>query len=242
MLDVLAFGAHPDDAETACGGLLAKLARRGYRVAICDLTRGELATNGTPDERAREAEAAARVLGLAARLQLALPDGGLDGGDPRQAEAVVRTLRAEAPRLVLGPHPHARHPDHVEAARLVRRARFFASVARFAPGVGPPVPRPVHLRALDFWPLRPSFVVDIGAELPTKLAALGCYRSQFERGEESRATILNDPAYLQRVETAARHYGALIGSSAGEPYVMDGAVPLDDPVAALAPQPGEVRR
>jgi bacillithiol biosynthesis deacetylase BshB1 len=231
-LDVLAIGAHPDDAEAACGGLLAKLAARGHRAGICDLTRGELGTNGTPAGRAAEAEAAAHVLGVGVRIQLGLPDGGVDGRDPRQLEALVRLLRAHAPRLVVAPHPRTRHPDHVEAARLVTRARFFAAVPRFAADVAA-VARPVHLRAPDYWPVVPSFVVDIGDFLAVKLAALGCYRSQFEAGAGARPTHLNDPAYLRRIETDARHYGRLIGVAAGEGYVVDGAVPIDDPVRDL---------
>ena len=238
-LDVLALFAHPDDAEVACGGLLAKLAGRGHRVGICDLTRGELGTNGTPETRAEEARAAARALGVESRSQLGLPDGGLDGRDARQLESMVRILRAQAPRLVVGPHVSARHPDHVEAATLLRRAVFFAAVPRFAPDA-PAVERPVHLQAADYWPLAPSFVVDIGAQLATKLAALACYRSQFEAGGGARATHLNDPAFLRRVETDARHYGRLIGAAAGEAFVVDGAVPVDDPLA-LWPRGPEAR-
>jgi bacillithiol biosynthesis deacetylase BshB1 len=233
-LDVLAFGAHPDDAEAACGGLLAKLAQRGYRVAICDLTRGELGSNGTPAERAAEAREAAAVLGVHERLGLELPDGALDGGDAGQIAAVVRLLRRRAPRLIIGPHARSRHPDHAEAARLLHRAQFFCAVGRFAPEAAR-VERPVLLRALDWEPMPdPSFVVDIGACLALKLAALRCYRTQFERRPGRVATVLNDPAYLRRVEVNAATYGQLIGAAAGEPYRIDGGVPVDDPVAYFA--------
>jgi bacillithiol biosynthesis deacetylase BshB1 len=232
-LDVLAVGAHPDDAEAACGGLLAKLAARGYRVGICDLTRGELGTNGTPEGRAAEADEAARVLGLATRVQLGLPDAGLDGRDPEQVRALVRLVRRHAPRVLIGPHAKSRHPDHTEAAALVARAQFLAAVPRFAPEIAA-VARPVHWRCPDYWPVRPSFVVDIEAFLPAKLAALGCYRSQFERGAGDQPTQLNDPAYLRRIETDARHYGRLIGAAAGEAFVTDGAVAVDDPVQLFA--------
>lgn len=234
MLDVIAFAAHPDDAEAAYGGLLAALARRGARVAICDLTRGELGTNGTPEERAEEAAGAARALGLAARLQLGLPDGGLDDRDVDQVEAVVRVLRAEAPRLVLAPHEGSRHPDHRATTAIVRRAHFFAAVPRFAPEL-PPVVRPLLLRGLDWHPMTPSFIVDISETLDAKLAALRCYRSQFESGPGRRPTVLNDPAWLQRIEANAHHYGARIGRRAGEPYAQDGDVAIDDPTTLLAP-------
>ncbi len=232
--DVLAFGAHPDDAEAACGGLLVQLVRQGYRVAICDLTRGELASNGTVAERRAEAEAAARVLGLHGRLDLGLPDGGLHAEDPEQRRCIVATLRTHVPRLILIPDLAARHPDHLAAHALLRQAQFFCGVAGYDAGM-PPVERPVLVRALDFHPMVPSFVVDVSAVLPLKLEALRCYRSQFEPGPGRVPTLLNDPAYLQRVETNARTYGQLIGCTAGEPYAVDGPVPLVDPVAALVP-------
>ncbi len=237
--DVLAIGAHPDDVEAACGGWLAQLRRDSYRVAICDLTRGELGTNGTVEVRAAEAAAAARVLGSETRLQLGLPDGAIDARDPEQLVAVVRALRTHRPRLVVTPHEQSRHPDHSEAAALVRKAVFFTAVPRFAPDI-PAAPRPVRIRATDYWPVVPSFVVDVSATLDLKLQALRCYRSQFELDAASQPTHLNDAAYLQRIETDARHYGRLIGAAAGEGFVIDGAVPLADPVRALAPR-AEVR-
>ncbi len=231
--DVLAFAAHPDDAEAACGGLLAKLAKQGYRTAICDATRGELATNGTVETRQEEAAAAAEVLGVEARFNLDLPDGGLRAEDPEQLRIVVTALRTHAPRVIVAPHDAARHPDHVQLAALVRHAQFWCGVRRHTPEV-PPVTRPVLLQALDFHGMTPSFVVDIRDELAAKLRSLRCYASQFERHANDAPTLLNDPAYLARIETNARTYGQLIGSPAGEPYRIDGAVRLDDPVAALA--------
>lgn len=238
--DVVAFAAHPDDAEAACGGLLAKLVKRGYRVAICDATQGELASNGSVEQRRSEAVRAAAVLGVQGRWNLELPDGGLRATDPEQLRRLVIAMREARPRLIVAPHPAARHPDHVELAGLVHAAQFWCGVRRFAPEA-PAVARPVLLRALDYHPLTPSFVVDIRAELASKLESLRCYASQFERHGDSVPTHLNDPAYLQRIETNARTYGQLIGSAAGEPYVIDAGVPLEDPVAALAPDLAEVR-
>src|SRR5262245_16601090 len=166
--DVLAFGAHPDDAEAACGGLLVQLVRQGYRVAICDLSRGELASNGTVAERRAEAEAAARVLGLHGRFDLGLPDGGLHAEDPEQRRRLVLTLRTHVPRLILIPDLAARHPDHLAAHALLRQAQFFCGVAGYDAGM-PPVERPVLVRSLDFHPMVPSFVVDVSAALPLKL-------------------------------------------------------------------------
>lgn len=231
--DVIAFGAHPDDAEAACGGTLALLVRAGYRVSICDLTRGELASNGSPEERHAEAEEAAAVLGVQQRFCLQLPDGGIRADDAEQRRRLVAALRRHAPRLIVGPDAAARHPDHIAAAALLQQARFWCGVAGYDRGQ-PPVARPVLVRALDFYPLEPRFVVDVSATLALKLQALRCYRSQFQPTPGRVATFLNDPAYLQRIETNARTYGQLIGKAAGEPYGLDGPVPLQDPVATLA--------
>ena len=232
-LDVLACGAHPDDAEMSCGGLLRKLARRQYRVAIGDLTRGELASNGTPEIRQQEANAAKEVLQPADRFNLGLADGGLHGEDPEQLLALVRLIRQWRPRLLIGPHAGGRHPDHAATSELVRRAQFFCGVKGYDPQT-PSLIRPVLLQGLDYHPMQPSFVVDISEELDDKMRAIRCYRSQFEVGEGSMATLLNDERFLQRIATDAATYGQLIGCAAGEPYRIDAAVALEDPVAILA--------
>src|SRR5262249_10356592 len=118
-LDALFFGAHPDDVELTSGGLAARLATHGHQVGIVDLTRGEAASRGTPEQRAAEAAEAARALGVEARSSLGLPDLGLDRRDPAQLRAVVECLRAHRPRLVVAPERHDAHPDHIEASALV---------------------------------------------------------------------------------------------------------------------------
>jgi len=231
-VDVVAIGAHPDDVEASCGGLLAKLAARGRTIAVCDLTRGELGSNGTVEERAREAAHAAQVLGVEHRIGLELPDGGLDGRDPGQTQVVVRMLRQLRPRLVIAPHRRARHPDHVEAAELVGRAIFFAGVHRFANDM-PAIERPTLIHGLDYFAMRDSFIVDVSPWMETKLAALRCYASQFVRAAGTQPTLLNDPAYMDRIRMHASWYGARIGCEAGEPYAYAAGVPVDDPVAVL---------
>jgi bacillithiol biosynthesis deacetylase BshB1 len=233
-LDLLACMAHPDDAETACGGLLAKLARRGYRVGVCDLTRGERASNGTPEIRQREAEQAAAILQLEQRFNLGLPDGELRGDDAEQHLAVLRLLRRVRPRVVVVPGRGNRHPDHAATRALVQRAQFFVAVAGFDPDTAT-APRPVLLHALDYHPMQPSFIVDISDTLDIKMQAIRSYRSQFEATSGGAHTVLNDPAFLQRIQVHATAYGQRIGCAAGEPYWIEADVPLEDPIAALAP-------
>ncbi|MEM6931746.1 MAG: bacillithiol biosynthesis deacetylase BshB1, partial [Myxococcota bacterium] len=166
-IDLLAIGAHPDDLELSCGGLVALATSRGQTVHLVDLTRGELATNGTPELRATEAAAAAEVLG-AVRHNLGLPDGGLRPDDEAQLRAVVAVLRQLRPHIALGPWPDARHPDHMAASALVTAGCFWAGVRNQWPHLGAPH-RPRHL-----WQYgqrhdpRPDFVVDISAVAATK--------------------------------------------------------------------------
>ncbi len=129
-MDALFFGAHPDDVELSCAGLAARLAEGGRGVGIVDLTRGEAASRGTVAERALEATAAARELGVASRENLELPDLGIDRSDRAQLAAVVGCLRRHRPVLVVAPHADDEHPDHVEAASLIARACYIAGLAR----------------------------------------------------------------------------------------------------------------
>ena len=129
-LDLLVFGPHPDDIEIGMGATVALHARRGDRVGLVDLTRGELGSNGTPEERVAEAAEAAAVLGAVLRLNLALPDGCLSVDDEGQVDAVVRCVRAHRPRAIAIPHWEDRHPDHGNASRLLRQAIFRAGLRR----------------------------------------------------------------------------------------------------------------
>ncbi len=233
MIDLLAFGAHPDDVELSCGGLIALCARRGQRAAIVDLTRGELATNGTPAIRADEAEAAAEALGVAYRENLELPDGGLTAEDPDQVAAVVEALRHHRPALVLAPWVEARHPDHAATGRLVERAAFLAGVTRFRADLG----QPHRPKRVVYYPQRvefaPSFVVDISPVHGVKAAAIACHESQFGQTDGATPTLINAPLGLEAFEVRDRYWGATIGVLHGEPYRLRGPVPLTDPVATL---------
>lgn len=239
-LDLLALGAHPDDAEICCGGWLALAGQRGQRAAIVDLTRGELATNGTPEQRALEANEAAGVLGLALRENLGLPDGGLRAGDAEQLAAVVGALRRHRPKLLLAPWTEARHPDHGAAGHLATQAVFFAGLRSYRPELGEPW-RPLRLVA---YPERhdgqADFVVDVSAVYAQKWAAIQCHRSQVgHRGEggAARETLLTRPLGLEAFEVRDRYWGATIGTSHGEPYLLGAPVPLSDPVAHFTAHP-----
>jgi len=231
-LDALFFGAHPDDVELTSGGLAALLASHGHRVGIVDLTRGEAATRGTVEERAREAEAAAGALGVAERLNLALPDLGLDGGDREQQRVVVACLRQHRPVLVVAPERHDPHPDHVEASNLVRRACYLAGLGGLAsPGERF---RPSRLLFALYRSTRtPQLVVNVTPVWERRMQALREHRSQLGDGH-GPSTYLTAPEFLEELEARARVFGAAIGARFGEGYRAVGPIAVHDARALLA--------
>lgn len=228
-------GAHPDDIELACGGTLAKLTQLGYRVGVLDLTRGEAATRGTPEIRAREAEEAARVLGLSVRRNLGLADAHVVDDLPARA-AMVRVLRELRPTLVIAPHQADYHPDHARCGQLVKDALYVAGLRQVEPALPPHRPR-----ALVHYPSHeevvPSFVVDISAQHEAKMRAVRCYRSQFhDPGSTEPETLISSRQFLDRIEVRARYWGERIGATHGEPFRFEGVVPLATPLGVLSPR------
>jgi bacillithiol biosynthesis deacetylase BshB1 len=219
-LDLLAIGAHPDDVEISCGGTIAAAAAEGLRAGILDLTRGESATNGTPEIRAEEAAEAARLLGAAGRWNAELPDGALHAHDPEQVRRAVLWIRALRPDIVVVHYPRDRHPDHVAAAELIDRASYLAGLVRFAPGGDATPFRPrVRYHYASRTGFTPSFVVDVTARWEAKRAAILAHRSQVTRDAAgARPTPLNREGFLEFVESRARHYGGMIGVRYGEPF------------------------
>ena len=230
-MKVVAFAAHPDDVELYAGGLCAGLVRRGASLVLVDLTRGELGTRGDVATRAREAQEAARLLG-AQRECLGLPDGGISSGEPSHAKAVVEALRRHRPALVLAPWEDDPHPDHRETSLLVRRARFVARLPRYEARGEPFAPGPV-LWYEQKTPFVPDVVVDIGADLEMKRAAVRAFASQFFRTPDDPSAEVSDPAFHEMLEARARVHGARIGAAWGEGYKREGPQPVTDPLQLL---------
>lgn len=231
-VDVLAFGPHPDDLELGCGGTLVALARRGYRFGLCDLTRGEAGTRGTPEIRAGEALRAAAILGAAFRVALDLGDGVLR--TDRAAELdVIRVVRRARPRLVFAPWESDRHPDHVRASRLVTDAAWYAGLKSLA--TGEPAHRP---QQVVYYPssllAAPTFLVDVTAIFETKLEALRAYRSQFhEAGGTEPETYVSTKDFWDGVTARAQTFGRGIGVRFAEGFLSRVPPRIDDPVAAF---------
>lgn len=219
-LDLLAIGAHPDDVEISCGGTIAAATAEGLRAGILDLTRGESATNGTPQLRAAEAAEAARLLGVAGRWNAGLPDGGLHAHDPEQVRRAVLWIRALRPDVVVVHYPRDRHPDHVAASELIDRASYLAGLRLFESGgdLAPFRPR-IRYHFASRIGFEPSFVVDVTARWEVKRAAILAHQSQVSREPAgTRPTPLNREGFLEFVESRARHYGGMIGVLYGEPF------------------------
>jgi bacillithiol biosynthesis deacetylase BshB1 len=223
-LDILAFGAHPDDVELSCAGTLLAEVAHGRKVGVVDLTEGELGTRGTPELRLREADAAGQIMGLTARVNLGLPDGFLEE-DRDSLLAVVRVLRHYQPRIVLANALEDRHPDHKRGGDLVERACFLAGLARIESerdGIAQSVHRPQRvLRYIqDRW-IIPSLVLDISTYMDRKLEAVQAYGSQFYDPKSSEpATYIATPEFLEGLRSRAREMGRLIGCHYGEGFTM----------------------
>jgi len=223
-VDVLAFGAHPDDIEIGLAGTLALHTAQGYRVGLCDLTRGELGSNGTPEEREEEAEAARGVLGASWRVNLGWPDGGITGTD-EQIDSAVRLIRESRPRTVALPFWDDRHPDHRAASEVLTRAAFRSGLRRFRPAGGAALPASWRPDWLCYYfindSVAPSFVIDVSAVYERKREALACHRSQFAPTGGTRVdTRLTSPRFQQLIESRDAHLGAQTGVAFAEGIVV----------------------
>lgn len=221
--DVLAFGPHPDDVEIAAAGSLLLLARKGMKCTVVDFTRGEMGSRGTAAERAQEAAAAAKALGLCERHNLGLPDTGLVVDGPT-TDLLVACIRQARPRLLLGPCDRDVHPDHVAASRALERAWFLAGLKNHAPQLGGPFRPRMFLRYPGNQPVEPAVVVDISAVVADKAAVVRCYASQL--APPDRSHLVQGLDVLERAEVRDRFFGARIGVHAAEPFVHDGPLAL----------------
>jgi bacillithiol biosynthesis deacetylase BshB1 len=220
-LDLLVIAAHPDDAELGCGGTLAKHAAKGFRTGIVDLTRGELGTRGTPAHRDAEAAEATKILGLAARQNLNLPDGFFENKREYQLP-IVAAVRKYQPEIVLTNAPTDRHPDHGRAAQLVFDACFLAGLPKVVvPGsnLDPWRPKAIyHFIQSNY--LQPDFVVNITDFWETKMAAIKAFKTQFYDPQSAEPpTFISTPAFLKLLEARAIELGHSIGAGFGEGFI-----------------------
>ena len=218
-IDLLVFGPHPDDIEIGLGGTVARHTAAGHLVGLCDLTRGELSSNGTPEQRQAEAAAAAGVLGALWRENLGWSDGAIEPTPP-MIRAAVDVIRRHRPRTIAIPHWDDRHPDHVAASHVLRTAAFTSGLRRYVTDADPWRPEWVCYYFIND-SSTPSFVVDVSDQYQRKREALDCYRSQFAPVDEGAvATRLTAATFRQLVESRDAQFGALAGVAFAEGIVV----------------------
>lgn len=230
-VDLLAIAAHRDDVELSCGGTLIKAAAAGYKTAVIDLTQGETGTRGSAELRGKEAENAAKILGLSARENLGLPDAGIEN-TPATRARLATFIRRFAPRVVIAPASEGRHPDHRITAQLVRDACFVAGLAKVEPSVPKHRPHKI-LHAVthrqDF--IKPTFVVDISDEFERKMEAVRCYASQFDDAIQAGEVYPTGAPLYDVIRQYGAYYGSLIRTRFGEPFFTTETMRVDDVLA-----------
>ena len=224
--DVLAIAAHRDDVEQTCGGTLLRMAARGLRTAILDLTRGEAGTRGTAEERGREAAEAASLLGVGWRDALDLPDGAIENTFQNRVK-IARLVRELKPRVVILPYWAARHPDHSVVATLGYEACFLAGLAKIETGAPPHRPFKIVYASL-YADVRPTFIVDITPFVEQRHRALMAYASQYGNHPAGGGLFVPGEEIRERTLAEARHYGLLAGVKYGEPFVQKEVGLVDD--------------
>ena len=211
LFDAVCIGAHPDDVEIGMGATVAKMVRSGKRVAIVDLTNGEPTPHGSPETRAAESAAAARLLGVERRTLTQSNRYLFDSVEARMELAEV--LREFRPRMLFVPYAQDAHPDHIAASAIAVAARFYAKFTKTHMSGEPFFPErvyrymAVHQRIIA----EPSFIVDVSEDLPTKLAAISAYESQFSANP-------NNAGIIELMRQTAAMWGALGRVEAGEPF------------------------
>jgi bacillithiol biosynthesis deacetylase BshB1 len=227
-LDLLAFGAHPDDVEIAIGGTLAKHIHLNYNAGVVDLTRGELGSHGDAEIRAQEADKSAKVLKLSVRENLNLPDGFVDNS-PANRMKVIEAIRRFRPQVILLPYEEDRHPDHKACGTLVRECCFLSGLIKLKTAFPPHKPVQIFHYFLA-WEFKFSFIVDITQDFAVKMEAINCFTSQFIniKDDNLSGALLSRADFLEFIENRARYYGNRIGVKYGEPFYSPGILQTDD--------------
>lgn len=227
-LDILAIAAHPDDIELGIAGTLIKLANKGYKTGVVDLTQGEKGTRGNSAIRLAEAEEAAKIMKLMIRQNLSLPDTMVENNRENQLK-IIKVIREYKPDIVLTSYWEAKHPDHIATSKLVSDACHYAGLANIDTGQQQWRPNQILYFHLPHY-VPPSFIVDITDVYEERTKAILAYKSQFspETYPEFPQNILSSPLFLKFIEARVRYYGSLIGSEFGEAYYIKSVLKIND--------------
>ncbi|MFN3871560.1 MAG: bacillithiol biosynthesis deacetylase BshB1 [Ignavibacterium sp.] len=230
-LDVLVFSAHPDDAELSMGGTVALLSKNDIKVGLIDLTKGELGTRGTAETRQREAFNAAIVLKASLRENLEIPDGNIQLNKENLLK-VIMTIRKYRPTIVFAPYFNDRHPDHIDASNLIKRAVFYSGLSKirtFDKEVPQQHFRPEKLfYFMQTYTFEPSFIVDISETFEQKMKAIACYDTQFHNPKSTEPeTFISKPEFINYIRSRAEFYGFQIQKKYGEPFFCEEKLELN---------------
>jgi bacillithiol biosynthesis deacetylase BshB1 len=231
ILDVIFFGAHPDDTELSCGGTIIKLVESGKKTGIIDLTRGELSTRGTKITRATETKNACKVLGVKNRENLGLKDAGIENTFTNRLK-VIKQIRKYKPAIIFLPYPSDRHPDHIHTSELVKESAFYSGLAKLKTRYKRKLQahhRPSKMiYYMQTYTFEPSFIVDITEQFDRKMKAVKCYHSQFyNKSIKGPDTFISDKKFIEYIEARAAFYGFQIGVKYGEPFYMEEKLKID---------------
>ena len=232
-LDFIVFAAHPDDAELSMGGTIAKLAKSGMKVGIVDLTGGELGTRGTKLTRKKEAQNADKILNITVRENLEIKDGHVSANEENTLK-VIMTIRKYQPEIIFAPYFNDRHPDHIEASKLIKRAMFFSGLPKIKTLVNSKQQKAYRPKKIFYfmqtYEFVPSFIVDITETFETKMQATLAYQTQFfneKTKSKEPETFISNPEFIKYLEARAKTFGFKIGKPYGEPFFSEEAIEMD---------------
>jgi N-acetylglucosamine malate deacetylase 1 len=229
-LDALFLAAHPDDVELSCGGTVIKLSLSGKRTGIVDLTQGELSTRGNLKTRRIETNNASKILKVAKRINLAIPDGNIEN-NPSNRTKIIKIIREFRPEIIFLPHFYDRHPDHFHAHELIKEAAFYAGLNKIKTSLNGKQQAAYRAKKnfyfMQTYEFEPSFIVDISSTFKTKMQAVSCYKSQFYNpSSKEPGTFISDPRFIKFLESRAQTYGFKAGVEYGEPYFTEEKINL----------------
>jgi len=232
---IIAFGAHPDDVELRCAGTLIKLAEKGHKIAVVDLTQGECGSRGTLQKRMEESKIALDIMGLDFRENLKLSDTNIEINEKNKIK-VINIIRKYKPEIIFLPYLDDRHPDHTYASKLIFEASFYSGLKNIKTDYEA-FSSVYNIYYMCHYTFEPTFIVDISDVFERKIKAIKAYKSQFGVGKEIELKdLLKSPFSLENIEAKDRFYGSLIGVRYGEPFLVEKPIKTNDPINLLFPQ------
>ena len=225
-IDILVFGAHPDDVELGCGGTVIKLISQGKKVAIIDLTKGELGTRGTPQTRKEECKNATKILGVEIRENMDFKDGFFEN-DEKHKLALIKKIREYCPEIVIANAPSDRHPDHGRASQIVLDACFLSGLEKVETKQKIWRPKAIY-HYIQFNNSKPDLVVDISSQMDKKLEAVTAYKTQFyDAKSKEKETIISKKGFLKSVKYRAQDLGRLSHCKYAEGFIAHQMLKVD---------------